>query len=287
MSVTGKLEMRSSEVSEGVRSFAWPVLQRGNTSYPDGSYSAEIEPGKDRRSFRIIHDLRGAPLIRRLIAEEMARYACTVSSPIASYRTIHTSASPTHRVEWSHDDLGAPPLFIPLVVTTSEVRLTLDAASDGVAALWHGRSVRVLKGSKLLIAPPFQLRSSLLQLLSFELDENLSDGQFEVRPDTDEGFRFIVALAGDLHGFLRHPRALRHRRNIMTHIVSAALALLHQDYHKDDGEEGWRSHSNLTALADYLEAQALPVWDDPGFHAERVATALYPHLLPLSGEEDD
>ena len=185
----------------------------------------------------------------------------------------------------SHDDLGAPPLFIPLVVTTAEVEITLDAAADGVAALWHGLSVRLLKGAKLLIAPPFQLRSSLLQLLSFELDEHLGDGQFEVRPDTNDGFKFIVALAADLHGFLRHPRALRNRRNIMTHIVSAALALLRKDYGEDDGEEGWRTHGNLKALADYLEAQGLPLWVD-GFHPERVATALYPHLFPQSGEED-
>ena len=279
--------MRSSEPSAGVRSFAWPVLQRGNTSYPDGSYGAEIESERDRPSFLITHDVRGAPLIARLIAEEKARYACTVSSPIASYRTIHTSACPTHRVEWSHDDLGAPPLFIPLVVATAKVRRTLDAVADGVAALWHGRHVHLLKGSKLLIAPPFQLRSSLLQLLNFELDDNLSDGQFKVRPDTNEGFKFTVALARDLHGFLMHKRALRYRSNIMTHIFSAALALLHHDYREDDGEEGWRSHSNLVALADDLEAHDHPVWDDEGFHPELVATALHPHLLPLSGEEDD
>ena len=72
----------------------------------------------------------------------------------------------------------------------------------------------------------------------------------------------------------------------MTHIVSAALALLQQDQREDDGEEGWRTHSNLTALAHYLEAQGLPLWDHEGFHPERVATALYPHLLPQLGEED-
>ena len=285
--MTGRLEMRASEPSDGARAFGWPVLQRGNTSYPDGCYRAEVEPGSDRRSFRMTHDIRGASLIARLIAENKACYACTVSSPIAAYRTIHTSSVPTHRVQWSHDDLGAPPLFIPLVVATAEVEITLDAAADGVAALWHGLSVRLLKGAKLLIAPPFQLRSSLLQLLSFELDEHLGDGQFEVRPDTNDGFKFIVALAADLHGFLRHPRALRHRRNIMTHIVSAALALLRKDYGEDDGEEGWRTHGNLKALAEYLEAQGLPLWVDDGFHPERVATALYPHLFPQSGEEDD
>ena len=283
----GVLKMRSSEPSEGVRSFAWPVLQRGNTSYPDGSYTAEIEPDRDRRSFRITHDIRGAPLIARLIGEEQARYACTVASPIASYRTIHTSASPTHRVEWSHDDLGTPPLFLPLVVTTSEVRLTLDANVDGVAALWHGRGIRLLKGSKLVIAPPFQLRSSLQQLLIFQVNEKLSDGQFEVHPDTNDGFKFIVAMAPDLHRFLMHPRAPDHRRNIMTHIVSSAFASLRHDYRGDDGAEGWRSHGNLVALARYLEDQGLPIWDEDGFHPERVATALYPHRLPPVGEDDD
>lgn len=286
--MTGVLKMRSSEPSEGVRSFAWPVLQRGNTSYPDGSYTAEIEPGRDRRSFWITHDIRGAPLIARLIDEDRARYACTVASPIASYRMIHTSASPKHHVEWSHDDLGAPPLFLPLVVTTSEVRRTLDANADGVAALWHGRGIHLLKGSKLVIAPPFQLRSSLQQLLIFQVDEKLSDGQFEVRPDTNDGFKFIVAMAPDLHRFLMHLRAPHHRRNIMTHIVSAAFALLRHDYRGDDGAEGWRSHGNLVALADHLKNRGLPVWDDEdGFHPERVATALYPHRLPPAGEDDD
>lgn len=286
--MTRVLKMRSGEPSEGVRSFPWPMLQRGNTSYPEGSYNAEIEPGKDRRSFQITHDIRGAPLIARLIDEERARYACTVASPIASYRMIHTSASPTHRVEWSHDDLGTPPLFIPLVVTTSEIQITLAADADGVAALWHGRSIRLLKGSKLMIAPPFQLRSSLLQLLIFEVDESLSDGQFEVRSDTNDGFKFIVLMASDLHGYLRHPRAHRHRSNIMTHIVSAALALLRNDCRGDDGAEGWRSYGNLVALADHLKNRGLPVWDDEdGFHPERVATALYPHRLPPAGEDDD
>ena len=285
--MTGRLEMRAGEPSDGARAFGWPVLQRGNTSFPDGFYCVDIQPGSNRRSFRMTHDVRGAPLIARLIAQDKARYACTVSSPIASFRTIHTSDAPTHTVQWSHDDLGSPPLFIPMVVTMAEIEVTLDTVADGVAALWHGVSVRLPKGAKLLIAPPFQLRSSLLQLLSFELDEHLKDGQFELRPDTNDGFKFIVALAADLHGFLRHPRAPRDRRNIMTHIVSAALAMLRNDHDKDDGEEGWRTYSNLTALAHYLEAHGLPLWDDDGFHPERVATALYPHLLPQLGEEDD
>lgn len=278
--------MRASEPSEVVRSFAWPVLQRGNTSYPNGSYSATVEPGTDQRSIGITHEVRGAPLIARLIDEGQAQYACTVSSPIASYRMIHTSMHPTHRVEWSRDDLGTPPLFIPQVVAISEVWCTLDAAADGVAELWHGRRVCLLKGSQLLIGPTFQLRSSLLQLLKFELDKSLKDGQFEVRPDTNDGFKFRVALAGDLHSFLRHPREIRDRSNIMTHIVSAALALLQRDYHEDDGERGWRTYSNLRALADDLERKELPVWDSDDFRPERVATGLHPHLLPPPGEED-
>ena len=40
----------------------------------------------------------------------------------AAYRyDSHLIGFPRIAYEWSHDDLGAPPLFIPLVVATAEV----------------------------------------------------------------------------------------------------------------------------------------------------------------------
>ena len=73
----------------------------------------------------------------------------------------------------------------------------------------------------------------------------------------------------------------------MTHIVSAALNELKQNYFKDDEEEGgWRSYPNLRALAEYLESGNLRHWSDDEFSAEEVATALYPHKLPERVKDD-
>ena len=66
----------------------------------------------------------------------------------------------------------------------------------------------------------------------------------------------------------------------MTHIVTACLARLQKDYANDDGDTGWQSFRNLRALADYLEHKGHEHWSDPDFRPERVATALYPHVLP-------
>ena len=70
-----------------------------------------------------------------------------------------------------------------------------------------------------------------------------------------------------------------HASNIMTHIVSAALAHLKKDFAKDDGEEGWESYPNLRALADSLESKELGHWGNADFDPEFVATSLYPHKV--------
>ena len=66
----------------------------------------------------------------------------------------------------------------------------------------------------------------------------------------------------------------------MTHIVSAALTYLKQDYDKDDGEEGWKSYNNLVAFAEFLEEKQLGHWSDDDFEPEAVATRLYPIKVP-------
>jgi len=73
----------------------------------------------------------------------------------------------------------------------------------------------------------------------------------------------------------------------MTHIVSACLARLQKEYGKDDEEVGgWRSFRNLLAFSDYLKDKGQKLWCDDDFQPERVATALYPHVLPSKEEED-
>ena len=282
-----KIEIRTGDPSTDVRSFAWPVLQRGDMGFPEGAYAVEVDSGRDRSSFSLTHRVEGAPLIDRLISENKAKYVCAVASPNASYRDIHSSPEPRQKVRWELDDLGAPPLFIPMVVSTEKYSCTLDARTDGVADLWHGKSIRLDKGSRLVLGPVFQLQASLLQLLIFKLDEKLANGQFEVKPNAADGFRFDVHLAKDLFRFLEYKRDPGVRRNIMTHVVGATLALLQRDFAKDDGDEGWKTFGNLKAFADYLRAIDMPVWDEEEFKPERVATALYPHILPHLEDDDE
>ena len=40
-----KIEIRRGDPSTDVRSFAWPVLQRGDMSFPEGAYAVEVDSG--------------------------------------------------------------------------------------------------------------------------------------------------------------------------------------------------------------------------------------------------
>lgn len=267
--------------SNGIRSHGFPVLEAGNISFPNGRYALEFEPGTDRASFILTHQLDGAPLISRLLNEDRARYVCAVSSPISSYRRTHLSSTPSQYIQWDVEDLGEPPLFTPMIVSVASCELHLDRTQDGVHDVWHDQHVVLEKGSRLALGHVVQLQSSILQLLSFHANDKLGNGTFFVDAETEQGFQFRVNLSVDLHSFLQYPRKDGTRQNIMIHIVSACLALLQREFKEDsDDDGGWKSHRNLRAFAEFLETRDLLHWADDEFQPEQVATSLYPHSLP-------
>ena len=272
--------------SNAIRSHTHPILEEGNLSFPSGTYAVAFEDGPDRSSFHLEHQIEGAPLIARLLDEGKAKYVCTVSSPISSYRATHISREPKHEIRWDREELGEPPLFTPMIVSTADHSLELDQARDGVHAIWDGQPIQLLKGSRLALGPVIQLRSSILSLLSFRRNPDLKPGSFCVSAET-EPFRFLVELSPDLHQFLRYSNKDPNRHNIITHIVTACLALLQRDFNKDDDDEGWKSHRNLQAFADFLKDKDQPHWGDEEFRPEQVATELYPHVLPPNEEESE
>ena len=270
--------------SNAIRAHEHPVLEPGNLSFPKGRYELEFIPGEDRLSFVVTHRVEGAPLVTRLLESGRARYVCIVSSPISSYRQTHVSVAARHEVRWDADELGEPPLFTPMIVCAVAEELTLSASRDGVHGVWDEQKIVLHKGSRLALGNVIHLESSILHLLSLYEDSGLKDGQFVVEIET-EPFRFRVNVSTKLHRFLRYHQG-DHRRNIMTHIVTACLARLQMEYDSDDGETGWKSHRNLRAFADYLEFKGLEDWTDPDFRPEKVATALYPHVMPDVGATD-
>ena len=274
--------------SNAVRSHGFPVLETGNLSFPDGRYAVGFRPGEDRASFVLEHRIEGAPLISRLLQDKIARYVCAVSSPMSSYRQTHVSSTSPQRVQWDTEDLGEPPLFTPMIVSGASCELRLDRSQDGVHEIWHDKRIVFEKGSRIALGPVVQLRSSILQLLSFHANRELEDGRFVVVAEMEEGFRFRVDLNPRLHAFLKYTSKDSTRDHIMTHIVTACLSFLQRDFVTDDDDDGgWKSYRNLLAFADFLKDRNLPHWTDEEFRPEQVSTALYPHTVPQDhdGEE--
>ena len=274
--------------NSAVRGHVFPALESGNTSFPDGRYVVGFEPGGDGSSFAVRHRIEGAPLIDDAIANGLAQFVCTVASPVSSYRVSHVSKESTQVVGWESRDLGEPPMFTPMVVVSEPFERTLDRERDGVHELWHGLTVAFERGMRLALSDVVLMRSSMLNMLVFERDPMLSDGEFRVEAEDREGFRFRVHLAPELHRFLKYDATDPRRSHIVTHIVSACFGVLKADYADDEDEEGgWRSYRGLQAMAEMLKEQGLPHWSEEDFSPEWAATKLYPHQLGEPTTEGD
>ncbi len=280
---------KADEPNSAVRGHIIPVLESGNLSYPTARYIAEFERKSDDNSITLHHRIEGAPLIERVIAKGNAAFVCTVASPVASYRRSHMASSSTQVLRWDSDDLGEPPMFTPMVVATERFQITLDRSRDGVHELWHGQRATFEKGMRLALSDVAVMRSSVLNMLVFEHDPGLSDGEFFVQVDDREGFRFRVRLAANLHRFLKYGSSHFHYNHIITHIASACFSLLKRDYTADEDEEGgWRSYRGLRAIADRLQERGLSHWSDDDFSPELAATRLHPHQVDeFSGDGDE
>ena len=266
--------------NSAVRAHAFPALESGNTSFPEGRYVVGFEPGADASSFSVRHRIEGAELINCAIADGLAQFVCTVASPISSYRVSHVSKSSTQVIGWESSDLGEPPMFTPMVVVAAPFTRTLDRERDGVHELWHGRTVSFERGMRLALSDVVLMRSSVLNMLIFERDPTLSDGEFRVEAEEREGFRFRAHLARDLHQFLKYDSEDPRRGHIVTHIVSACFGVLKVDFAEDKEEEGgWRSYRGLQAMAEMLKEHGLPHWSEDDFSPELAATRLYPHRM--------
>ena len=276
------ISVRSSDPTSGSRALAWPVLEAGNGSYNEGVYSVDVVHKNVGRSFELLHSVAGAALVERWIEEAKILFVCAVSAPVSAYRKIHMANANPQLVTWIPDDLGAYPLFTPMIVCAEDITHRVRARRDGVSTLWEGREINLLKGSKLAVCSTFALQSGVRGLLDFVEQQDMPAGRFRVYASREGGFRFKVHLASDLFLGL-HALYVRQDAvggNVMTHVVSAALSLLRKDFADDDGDEGWRSYANLVALAGELENHNLPIWSEDAFEPELAATTLYPHKLP-------
>jgi len=151
---------------------------------------------------------------------------------------------------------------------------------DSVHRIWDKQMVAFSRGCRLALGEVIHLQPSIASLLTIVHDKKLGNGEFAVDVEL-EPFRFRVTVGEDLLRPLRHS-GNEMRKIIMTHIVTACFARLQRDHDRDDGENGWQSHRELRALADFLHDHGHKHWADEGFQPELVATAIYPLALPNS-----
>ncbi len=277
-----------------VRSLPHPAIEDGNFSFPDGKYQVTTQlPGNTGDRVILHHQLTGAPFIERLLKMGEARFACLVSVSKTGYRKLHIAAETEARQEvcWDLAVVGEPPRLGPLVLYLGTGLKHRFTEQDGVAPLWRGRDIDLPRGVRLARGRYRRPAASIANLLTVRRNEELPAGSFTVADNTNAGFYFSLAAAADIFQFLQNPQdnsALR--SSILTHAVSQCFNILQRNYsasEEDDGADGgWEQHTNLVALAGWLQGKGMPHWSDNDFDAIETATRLYPIRVPAHKDEE-
>lgn len=287
------------------RIFPFPALRADSLDFaPEcAAYTAAVKRVADSGIVSVQHILSGKNLLARLLVDGRAQFACVVCAPSTMYRTLEVfSVPPTSGnsggqptleslQEVGLDDalISSPPMFRPIVVAAEEVGLT-TGDGDGLNPIYSGREVHFPKGAIIASAGWFQLGGGGEEMLILHPDSLLKSGMMKVEGDTSHGYRFQVKVADDLYRQIRRCPSSRkaHRDSILTHALSAGLQLLAREFGETEASEesgGWEQYPNLRLLRDWLQEKEQPIWSEPGFCAEKAASALKPHFIPEQEDE--
>ena len=192
--------------NSAVRAHAFPALESGNISFPDGRYVVGFEPGTDGSSFTVRHRIEGAALINDVIADRSR--AVRLHGGVPGFflsRLVTCPGRSTQVIGWGSERLGGAADVHADGRGGGAVRedfgsgAATASTSSGTDGPWRSRGACGLALSDVVL-----MRSSVLNMLLFERDPTLSDGEFRVEAEDREGFRFRVHLALDLHRFLKY-----------------------------------------------------------------------------------
>lgn len=286
-----KIVTRTSEGANAIPARPYPSLEHGSDAFPAGDYRVTVERAAEPFSVVLRHEILDAPLIQRLVDNEVARFACAVAAPRSGFRKFAVSPSARQVLTWDRELLGEPPYFSPSVVLVESHNVHLQSATDGVHPLWDGVTVEFPKGALLAIGSSFQFSGSgLAGLMRPRVVEDIRYGQFVIKPANDPAFTFFIDCTREFYNLLtRREQGSSRRGDAMVHVVSACLRVLRDHYSNSDSDsdQSWEIHPSLRLLADELEHRDLPRWFEDEFEPEQVATALYPYITESSSGEED
>ncbi len=273
----------------------YPVMADGNIDYSDGNgYSVEIRQGQYNDGNRCVrHTLIGRNLVRYLIDEQQAKFACVVSAPWCSYRAVESIGNiisfTSEEIIFEQflssqsDHYGNPAMFQPIVISTQELKEFHLTEEHGVHQIWIDEIVDFPKGAKIAIGPFYRSASLVVSILQVRIDSSLPYGCFEVREDTEQGFYFRVNCSEDLFKSLKNPgKSISHRDSIYCFALSQGLGILKESYADEDK---WSKYENLRFLYQHLSDIGADTWDQEGFSPNRSVAIWIPHKIdPM---EDD
>ena len=278
----------------------YPIIARDKVDFQLGNdLSASISPIRVAPNVRSIEQkLTGKNLVRDLILDQKARFACLIDSPWCAYRGVdygnpdllrseENQLSFIQHINVESTDYSSPVFLHTFVVTTEDVQLDELLEKHGVTDLWLSATAIMPKGSKIAIGPYFTSEPTTTSILRITKakEGSLVTGSFRVSDVPEEGFYFRVDVEATLFHQLRNAtESLLHCNSIYCFALSQGFDILRDRYSKKDE---WNEHLYLRQLRKVLKNAGALMWEDENFDSNQAVAKILPHQIQIEGLKED
>lgn len=237
---------------------------------------ASYEPGVQVEPTRatVIHRLRDAPTLERLVAQGSVAWATELRCPKTLLSRVEQSSDVHQVVTWTGDLVDGDMYVIPGLLAVSDFRLAPEA--DELTPIWRDAPLDIVKGWWLARGSVRRTKTLGQSLLKFHLDEKLGDGQMRIRRNqNDEDLHFHVHLADNIW-------QERTRRHVQIAALIGAFGQLGAALGEEDDEPRVAQE-----IRRRLEKNSIATWrDGESFDPAAAATAIEPFFpTDIGGDE--
>ena len=250
-----------------------PVLleDRSRFDWRVANYEPEVRVEPTRAT--VIHRLRDAPTLERLVAEGSARWATELRCPKTLLSRVEQTSETHQVVTWTADSVDGDMYVIPGLLAVSDFHLAPEAGE--LTPIWQDAPLDVGKGWWMARGSVRRTKTLGQSLLKFHRDEKLDDGQMRIRRNqNEEDLHFHVHLAGDIW-------QERTRRHVQIAALIGAFGQLGVTSGEEDDEP-----RVAREIRQRLEEKGVATWRDGDFDPAGAATAIEPLYPTETGVEN-
>lgn len=225
----------------------------------------------------VVHTLRQAPTLERLVREGLAQWATELRCPKTLFASVELSTgSPTttQTVRWEPEDVDEDLFLIPGLLALKD--FDLRPGSDELTPVWEGVRLRVKAGWWLAQGLSYRTRTLGQSLLKFRRNEDLADGQMSIqRDESADDLAFHVHMAKDIW-----PE--RRQRHVQVAALIGAMGRMvgaFQDPKEDPTVVG--------QVRRRLQDNGVPDWLDPDRYDPALAATVIEQFHPTPARDSD